>query len=191
MSLADIDLTRSIFFTYDRPGPILDDARGKVSIKLRGWKDGGRWGKLGAIQCSNKLSTTPLKFYTPVFVEALRPALGTVVIDEQEFADFLNEETAENKSWTLRFWEIKYQEGWCRTITVGKDIPDIAKAVVVAMNKEARGTSWAGAEFTHDRFGVRVMVHRYPTAAIAPWGIETPAYLKVRDRFIKFLRKMI
>jgi len=183
---------RSIFFEYDKSGSILSGAKGQVPIRLRGWRDGGRWGKLGAMDFPVKhVGTNPLKFSTPIFIEKLRPALRAVVIDVPDFIKFLKQEGAENNSWTLRFWEIKYDEGWSRTITIGKEIPDIAEAIVVAMNREGRGTTWAGAEFTHSKLGRRVMVHRWPTAAIAPWGVGGPEYLKIRERFANFLRRLL
>jgi hypothetical protein len=129
-------------------------------------------------------------FGAPLFVERLGPSLKAVIIDEQVFADFLNSETAEDGSWTLRFWEIDLKKGWSRTITVGKDVPDIAKTVVTAMNNAKRPTTWAGAEFTHAKFDSRVMVHRWPTAAIAPWGQGGSGYQKIKERFVNLLRKI-
>jgi hypothetical protein len=182
---------RSIFFTYPQHGGVLGKARDKVAIPKGGtWKDGGRWGDLVAVDCPTKLGTAPLKQVVPLFLETLAPALKAVVIDTSTFEQFLNAEDAENKSWTLRFWEVDQTKGLSRTITVGREVPEVEKQILAAMSSAGRGTVWAGAEFRHPKFDSRVMVHRWPTAAIAPWGQPGSGYAKVKDRFIKLLHKI-
>lgn len=144
-----------------------------------------------AVDCPTKLGTEPLKHVVPLFLGTLAPALKAVVIDTKAFEEFLSAENAENKSWTLRFWEVDAKKGLSRTITVGREVPEVENQIVATMNNAGRGTVWAGAEFRHPKFDSRVMTHRWPTAAIAPWGEPGSGYLKVKDRFIKLLQKII
>lgn len=155
----------------------------------RSWKDGGRWGDLVAVDCPTKLGTGPLKQVVPLFLGTLGPALKAVVIDTPTFEKFLKAEDAIDKSWTLRFWEVDAKKGLSRTITVGKELPEVEAQILAAMNSAGRGTVWAGAEFRHPKLDSRVMIHRWPTAAIAPWGHPESGYAKIKDRFITLLRK--
>ena len=184
-------MPRSLFFRYE-PGSadILARARGKVPVSLGGWKMGIRSGKLIEVLCPKKLGTWPVKFTASNFADALSPDLSLVRIDEKAFVDFLVKEGAEDNSWTMRFWEINQREEWSRAITAGKEDPNIWKQIADVMTGLGRGTAWAGVEFTHAKFGCRVMMHRYPTASIAPWGEEGASYAKVKKRFVDLIRSI-
>mgnify|MGYP007042372822 CR=1 FL=1 len=184
-------MPRSLFFSYEPSGDVLARARKKVEYGLSGWKGGIRSGKLAEVLCPKKLGTWPIKFYANAFVDALAPDLSVVRIDEKTFLDFLLKEGAEGDSWTMRFWEINLKEEWSRAITVGKEKPDVWQEITAAMTRLGRATVWAGVEFTHPKFQSRVMIHRYPTAAIAPWGEGGASYNKVKDRFVSLLRRVV
>lgn len=184
-------MPRSLYFSYEgESGNILGQARRKVSLDLSGWKAGVSSGNLREVFCPKNLGTWPIKFIANALVDAL-PGLSAVRIEPEVFIDFLAKEGAEEDSWTLRFWEIDQKKGWSRAITAGREKPDIANAIVIAMNRADRPTVWAGVEFTHPKFGSRVMMHRWPVASICHWGEAGSAYMKVKNRFVDLLRKII
>jgi len=162
-----------------------------VPVSLKGLQAGGRWGKLVAVNYTSELGTWPIKFYANAFADAMSPDVSVIHIDEKVFAAFLKREGARHDYWTLRFWDIDPKKEWSRAITAGKEVPDVWSEIVNPMRAARRGTTWAGAEFTHPKLGSRVMVHRWPTAAIAPYGHGGSKYDEIRDRFVSLLRKII
>jgi hypothetical protein len=184
-------LQRSLYFSYDRSGNILDDAKGKVPVSLSGWKNGIKKGKLSEVLCSKKLGTWPIKNYAAAFARTLAPDLRLLPIPEPMFAKFLTGEKAKNDSWTMRFWEINDKEDWSRAITAGQEKPEIWAPMTTAMAAAQRRTAWAGVEFTHPSLEARVIIHRWPTAAIAPFGEGGASYLKVKERFVNLLTGLI
>lgn len=186
-------LPRSMFFSYDpKAGDLLARVRGKVPISLSGWKGGIRSGKLAEVTYPKPLRTWPLKFSALSFVSTLQPDLRLIEIEEGLFVDFLRKEGAKDKSWMMRFWEIDANRGWSRTITAGREEdPGVWNEIVQTMVRLGRPTAWAGVDFTHPKLGCRVMIYRHPTASIAPWGEGGKSYMKVRDRFVNLLQKIV
>jgi len=192
IQVGDEGLPRSLFFSYEpRAEDILARARSRVSIDLGRWRSGIRSGKLSEVLCPKTLGTWPIKFYAAALVDALTPDLRLVRIDEKTFVDFLKQQKAEENSWTMRFWEIDQKKGWSRAITAGKEVPDVWSEIRDAMTRVGRRTEWAGVEFTHPKFQSRVLMHRYPTASISPWGEGGSSYNKVKDEFVSLLRRIV
>jgi hypothetical protein len=184
---------RSLFFSYEGRGGIVSDAKGKVTdVSFAGWKDGISIGKLKEVTCPKKtLGTSPIKYAAASFARALAPTLRLLPIPEARFVKFLMTEGAQDKSWTMRFWEVREDEEWSRAITAGKETPDVWENIVKAMVDAKRRTVWAGVEFTHPNLQTRVMIHRWPTAAIAPWGEGGSAYAEVKDHLLDLLKRIV
>jgi len=178
---------RSLFFLYKQPGNVISNAKGKATVSLSGWKDGLRRGDLREVTCNKNLGTLPVKFYANLLVGALGSPLSLAKIDEDDFASFLIKEGAEDKSWTMRFWEIDEKRGWSRAITAGKEDPKVWSQVIESLNAVGRSYNWSGVEFTHPKLQTRVMMHRWPVASIAPWGAGGSRYAEIKERFMKLL----
>lgn len=152
-----------------------------------------RPGKITELKCPKDLGTSPIKFTATALARTLAPDLKILPIPEPRFVKFLTTEGAEENSWTMRFWEVREDEGWSRTITAGKETPDLWRHIVAAMSgRTGKGgrAAWAGVDFTHPALQARVIMHRWPTASIAPWG-ESSAYEEVKERFLKLLKEIV
>lgn len=184
---------RSLFFSYTLSGNPLSAAKEKGAGIATGWRLGDQTGKVTELKCPKTLGTSPIKFTATALARALAPDLRVLPIPEPRFVKFLRKEGAEDNSWTMRFWEVNDDEGWSRAITAGKETPDIWTAIVTAMNTRTRSggrAAWAGVEFTHSTLQTRVIMHRWPTASIAPWG-ESSAYEEMKERFRKLLKEIV
>jgi hypothetical protein len=184
---------RSLFFSYARGGNPLSAAKEKGTDIATGWKLGDQTGNVTELKCPKALGTSPIKFTATALARALAPDLKALPIPEPRFVRFLRKEGAEEDSWTMRFWEVNDEEGWSRAITAGKETPDLWTAIVTAMNARTRRggrSAWSGVEFTHPALQARVILHRWPTASIAPWG-ESSAYEEMKDRFLKLLKEIV
>lgn len=161
-------------------------------MSLAGWKVGIEKGPLRELTYSKKLGTSPIKEYSTAFVRGLgSDIIGLVPIPEETFVKFLTTEGAKEKHWTMRFWEVDAANGMSRAITAGRETPDIWTNIVSTMVNLRRRTNWAGVEFTHPELQTRLLIHRWPTAAIAPWGQGGDAYMKVKNRFVKLLERIV
>jgi hypothetical protein len=184
-------LQRSLFFSYDRSGDVVSDAKGKVPFSLAGWKDGIKRGKLREVSYSKKKGTEPIRS-SIAFVTAFGPDIKLVPIPESSFVTFLTTEGAKDNFWTMRFWEVNEAEEWeFRAITAGREKPEVWTNIVNSMVEAKRQTAWAGVEFTQPELGTRLLLHRWPTAAIAPWGAGGQSYIEIKNRFVKLLEKIV
>ena len=174
--------------SYTGSGSVISEAKGKVSLSLSGWKDGIKKGTIRELLYSKKLGTSPIKDYATAFVRGLgTDVVKLVPVPEQTFVKFLTTEGAKDNCWTMRFWEVNYAGEESRAITAGRETPNIWTNIVKTMIDLKRRTNWAGVEFTHPELQTRVLIHRWPTAAISPWGQGGEAYTEVKNRFVKIL----
>ena len=173
---------------YKQSGNILANAKGKVTMPLKDLKVAGRSGDIAFIDYTRELHTAPIKYYANALKDALSPNLDVIEIPEGTFVKYLKSAGAQKDSWLLRFWDIDTKNQTSKAITVGKEVPDIWSEIVNPLRAAKRGTTWASAEFTHAKLGVRIIVHRWPTAGIASVGRGSPEYEKAKEAFVRLLR---
>jgi hypothetical protein len=169
-------------------GNVLADAKGKVSVSLKGLKVAGSSADIAFIDYTKELGTDPIKYYATALRNALSPNLDVIEIPEQTFVEYLKSAGAQRDRWTLRFWDIDSKSQTSKAITVGKEVPEVWPDIANALRARRRDTRWAGAEFTHAKLDVRIMTHRWPTAAIGSVGRGSSEYEKAKDAFVQFLR---